>query len=320
MKSLSLSILSAGFLLSAGCTVAFDPYNELIGFRVLAIRTNPPTLDPRGRATIDALVHTTPGADVEYDWSWCPFRGSATEKFECAVSHDDLQKMIDATVGPGVVTVPPYALSSTATATFSYELPPQLFLGLCEALKMQSLPDFVEAPDCDGTYEITLRLVARSEGKEVIALKKLGLVYSSEAQPNSNPAFGAVSYWPSDQPESSAVPLERGSPPTLRRDTKYMLKLDIDESSSETVTSSTGMTSRELLFATWFTEGGATDSQRTTFIDGEVPFENLRKNELTTPRKPDYSPDLMKLFFVLRDNRGGVTWDVREVGLVEPAQ
>ena len=28
MKSLSLSILSAGVLLSAGCTVDFDPYNE----------------------------------------------------------------------------------------------------------------------------------------------------------------------------------------------------------------------------------------------------------------------------------------------------
>lgn len=318
--------LSALFVMlsTVGCINEFDPYNETIGFRILAMRADRPTLRPGERTVVDALIHPpADNAPVSYSWSWCPFRGSPESKFDCAVSEAELQAQIDAAVGPGVVTVPPYTLSSTATATYGYDLPPQLFSGLCTALQEMSLPLFVTAPDCDGTFEITIRLVANGGGKEIIAVKELSLVYRSDAPINTNPRLGEVRYRDLAKDPVEGIVLEPGNAPTLTREVDYELSLEIDEENAEmipvaTATSAEAGLSREILFVTWFIEGGETESQRTSFIDGEVDFDVLRKNELTTPRKPDYPAANLRMYFVLRDTRGGVDFTIRDIVLAEP--
>lgn len=319
-----LAVLSALSASTAACADEFDPYNELLNFRVLAVRAEPPYLREGETTRLDAAIYLPdPNTPVQYSWSWCPFRGSADTKFECAVPRDDLQAMVDATVGPGVVDIPPYELSSTSSTTFTYSVPALLFSGLCAALAGAELPDFVERPACNGLWEATIRMTATSGGKEIITIKDLQLAYTSSAATNTNPTIDSISWWPEGQAESSAQLLSAGTPPTFNRDTKYLLRADVTEELSESYVAAPEVegdpieTKREILIVTWYVEGGETKSTRTTFIDGEVPIEILRLNELTTPKKADYPEQNLRLIFVIRDNRGGVDWTEREILLAE---
>jgi hypothetical protein len=310
---------------TAACTDDFDPYNELLEFRVLAVRGEPPFLREGETTQLNASIYLPdPNTPVQYSWSWCPFKGAAETKFDCAVSQPELQSMVDATVGPGVVTIPPYELATTSSTTFTYSVPAALFAGLCQALASAELPEFVERPACNGTWDATIRLIATSASKEIVAIKDIQLAYTATASSNANPSIANIVWWHPEQLESSAETLVSGAPPTLNRDTIYKLRADVSQELAETYLAAPevegdpeGVQKREILIISWFTESGETKSQRTTFIDGEIPFETLQLNELRTPRKPDFPNSRMRLIFVIRDNRGGVNWTEREVLLAE---
>ena len=106
-----------GALCGSGCSNNFDPYDKLITFRVLGVRAEPPEVAPGKSATLSALTYvpTATATHVQYAWSWCPFMNGADQGYSCAVTHDQLQMIVDQNLGQGTLVVPPYELGTTAT-------------------------------------------------------------------------------------------------------------------------------------------------------------------------------------------------------------
>jgi hypothetical protein len=298
----------SGALATAGCADELGDYNEISGHRILAIRATPPEIRPGETATLDALI-TSEAAT--HQWSWCPVPFADPGEGDCPLSQQDLQALLQA-VG-AEAPPPPYDLGSGSTATFEHAFPPALLDGLCTALRDQPLPDGVPRPRCGGRYVITLRLVTESGADSIVGVRDLGLVYDDDYQPNRNPRIeGArigVPYF--DLTGDDPVPVGRGF--------RYKLELDIPEAAAETyedLQDGELVTRRESLVVTWFREGGPMDKARSSFLEGTTDFENLTTNYWIAPDDFELERDDMRLYFVLRDNRGGIDWLAADLELV----
>ncbi len=298
MDGRAFSWFLGGSLILAACGGDFTPYSEIDRLRVLAVGADRPWLEPTETASISALIVQPPDADVplSYRWSWCPLTLGNASGYECAFTEAELQEQIDGAVGPGVFQVPPFQLGETSTVTFAYDLSPLLFRGLCDAISMQALPDFVEVPECDGTFPISIRLTVGDGETEVTAIRELVLVYDDAVTDvNTNPLIGAV------HADSATVALDGST--LLARDTDVTLSLDIPPEAIEEVDGEP-----EHVVVTWFVDAGEVDHTRTS---------ETHENVWHTPRTPDHPDSSVRLFFVVRDDRKGVSWIERRVTLKE---
>src|SRR5687767_478206 len=277
------------FLLLTACDQGFTPYQEIDRLRVLAIGADRPWLRFSETASISVLAVQAKydASPLAYEWSWCPFTQGNDQAYACAFTEEELQAQIDEAVGPGVIDVPPYALGTTATVAFAYDLNPLLFRSLCEGLAMQELPDFVSAPECEGTFPITIRLRVSDADEEVTAIRELELIYDeSVSGVNSNPLI--TNAWAD------------GS--TIAPDGSLALDRDIDVQLSVELSPPEEM---ERTIVSWFVETGSLDTSRT----------NDQDNVWHTPRVPDYPESSARLFFVVRDDRRGISWMRRTIRL-----
>jgi len=276
-------------LLLTACDQGFTPYQEIDRLRVLAIGADRPWLRFSETASISVLAVQAKydASPLAYEWSWCPFTQGNDQAYACAFTEEELQAQIDEAVGPGVIDVPPYALGTTATVAFAYDLNPLLFRSLCEGLAMQELPDFVSAPECEGTFPITIRLRVSDADEEVTAIRELELIYDeSVSGVNSNPLI--TNAWAD------------GS--TIAPDGSLALDRDIDVQLSVELSPPEEM---ERTIVSWFVETGSLDTSRT----------NDQDNVWHTPRVPDYPESSARLFFVVRDDRRGISWMRRTIRL-----
>jgi hypothetical protein len=299
----------------AGCSNPFEPYNHLAGFRMLAVRAEPPDLAPSSTATLSALLFVPDQRPVSYDWSWCPFTAGPEQGYACAFTRDELQKAVDQRLGPGAVTIPQYALGATSTVTYAYTLPPALYQGICQASASMMLPSFVTLPDCAAAFPINIELKVKTGTQAINAVKQVNLKYDAGAPRNSNPRI-ASAYVASKDKSSPPMLLDPANPPVLQRNVQYQLSLTILDSQSETYIDNTLTPpgpARETLVITWFVEAGTTDKTRTVYAPGSLALDTASVNLWTTPKAVDYPKDHVRLFFVIRDGREGVGWLVREV-------
>ncbi len=313
MRTSLLTLAIAAFaavLCVAGCEQSFDPYAEVRGLRVLAIGSTLPDVRPTETATIEALVTT----DATYQWSWCPLPFSGPNEEECPISEVDLAALI-ASSG-STAEAPPYDLGTEAQIEFQHTIPPELLAGVCAQIA-ESLPEGIPAPPCDGLFSVSIRVVVTSGEQVIAATRELGLLYAEERQPNINPSIvgGEISV-------RGAPPfiLAQDQPTTAVRNVDYALKLTVDESSPEVypaIVDDVQVEKTEGLTISWFYEGGAMDKERSSFIDGFTDLENLGANEFSTPLAANYAAETSRLFFVLRDERGGTDWFVAPLELVE---
>ena len=363
--SKQLMILMAVAFVASACGPEFPPYTEISDFRVLAIKAEKPWLPPNEETLLEALVFTEdPGAEVTYQWEWCPITEGASNGHRCVITEEDLQEALSfAAQDPNIpddITVEPFDLGTGETAVLRYPTNPLVLLAVCEAIysglgEDGELPEFVDVPDCveDG-FPITIKLTASSGGLEILSVKEVVLRFD-DRDLNTNPDISDVVAKPLCLDGGSKVlcpedfegfPLSSspGSVP-FYHDELYRLQLDIPESAIETYTPASESeedttcaadadcpdadpvcdTQRmvcvpeaieEQLAITWFTQRGETEFSRTGYIDGEVTLEEAELNDWQTPERRDFPDETMKLYFVIRDGRGGIDWLEREVRFV----
>jgi hypothetical protein len=299
---------------AAGCKSSFDEYNLVAGPRVLAVRAEPPTLRPGDVATLDALVHA-PNEAVSYEWSWCPFRHGADGGCDCAMDEASLQARL-AELGLPTDGVS-YSLGTDATATLQYTLPPELLVALCA--DVGDLPDLVAPPDCSDGFPMSVGLVVRAGDAEIRAFKTVRLAIDATTPVNGNPTLAGVSYGEKPTSKSSALAVAVDDAPALAVGKTYDLFAEVPETSAEPIASAFGAPgeTREVLTMTWFIGAGSTQSMRTSYIDGELGFEELTHNEWTMPRIDEVESDGADLILVLHDERGGVTWLTRRFTIAQ---
>jgi hypothetical protein len=291
-----------------GCGEDFDPFNRLTSLRVLAIKADPPSPGPGETTTLSALVYTPPSlmgdaaaAAVTFQWSWCPFPGSANEGYPCAVSEAELQSM----AMQAGIAVPAYDLGPGPTAMLPHSLNPLLLQQICAGV--EGLPQTI---DCEGGFPAQVKLVVRAGGDEVVTVRTLRLRFGT-SEPNANPRIDGLTISLPDM----VVDLPIGETPevTIPRAEASLLKaaVPLDMVAERYTGKDENMQVamlREQLTLTWFVESGDTDEERTRWVEGGYQAEKTFENEWTPDRVKDYARDTSKVIVVIRDNRGGVDW------------
>lgn len=216
-----------------------------------------------------------------------------------------------------------------------------LLAGACDQLQTAEFPDFVERPECNGTFRMRVDLTVCSDDENctpdrepsidddgppdvVKSVRFLEIIYDDEVTPNRNPVVETVcaGFDGTAAPECAA--LSTVVPPTATAALPFgqtipfeLADLTPEDSETfdavvETVTGTTTESRREQLVVSWFVTGGELDRSRSAY-DPEQPetssIERGRTNEWTIPRAIDLSPQEEAknygIFMVVRDGRGG---------------
>jgi len=315
-------------IIANGCNQRSSEYGTLEGLRVLAIQADPPALEPPDAdadtvlaARFSALVYTGGDADaLAYSWSWCPLPSPSSNGYACLITRDELQATVNEVPGGDGVLVPEFDLGRDSTARLEYPLPPPMLQGMCAQLKAMAATVDEEAGgfgvgfDCGATFPVQVRLeLEGKDGATVVAIKELRLIVDSEAaSPNSNPELASdpqIGLREGDADAKTAMAVDTSTP--LKRELEYVIDIAVTAESREPWLDE-NMASIETLSTTWFVQGGEVASTRTS--DATLDRGALQ-NYFETPTPADYPDSQLEIIAVIRDDRGGVNWQRRQVTL-----
>jgi hypothetical protein len=299
-------------LLVLGCDAKFPEYNELEGFRVLALRASSPAVHAGDTVSLDALVFLDSGSldDVTFAWSWCPLRLPSSEGGDCATDERGFEQALGLPAGSL-----DFDLGTNPEAQLKVPGVAAIYEAACtngSGGGKSSDKAFVFA--CDGGFPISIRADISHQGQTIQAEKDVVVVYDATIALNQNPMLGALSYRETSVATRVLTPWADGKRPAFRLGKTYHIESAVAESTAETFQPApTAVTPhpsprRESLYITWFITTGKTKSRRSTYIDGSVDIQTLRENEWTLPKARDEKKRAASLFLVLRDERGGVDW------------
>ncbi|MFU8802359.1 MAG: hypothetical protein ACNA8W_00985 [Bradymonadaceae bacterium] len=360
-RLVSLCVLVAIFL--PGCAREFDPYWKINKFRVLAIKADPVTLRHNQVTTLTALVHAEEGREISYQWDWCPVMVSAQNDYQCPFTSEDIAALLgeapeDAEIPAGIdPTLLDFDLGDGPTARLQNPFPAPMILGFCQAIRQQiadaaegsELEGLLPQLDCERGYDITVRLIARSGGEEIIAVKRFTL-YTGAEQININPRQDALQIRPAKEIDAPEIAqrvtwLDASAPHddqwhTLPEDEPTPFVLGIPLQVRALVDGESVETWRppaprgddrdfldprsEVLTYRWFATAGTFRRSRLLFVDGENTLEEASQTTFTLDSsRADTECTVMdgecrvKIWNVVRDGRLGLDWIERELVAVE---
>jgi hypothetical protein len=306
--------------LAVGCGEDFPPYNRLTSTRVLAIAAEPPAPGPGETTTIRAFSYIPevgagfdlPG--VTYNWSWCPF--PPPEGAPCEVTPEQIAMLAQAGI-----TLPPLDLGQASSAQFTHSIPVEALAQICAGV-----PGSPPLLDCQGGFPIQIRVTMTFTGPtvsptgtdQIVTVSTVRLRFSAKHEPNVSPVIEGL------QAERGGFIFPIGVEPAalLPRDAETVIRALVPESSIEVYTGInpkdlTEAQRRERIDLSWFVETGNTDSERTSYVQGEMdpkvmPVIEPQKlvfatdNKWTPGKVEDYAKNLARIIVIVRDNRGGV--------------
>lgn len=210
---LSILAVSATLLSLQGCGPEFDPYWKANKLRILALRSDPVTLQPGQNATFEALISNPDNQTLTYQWEWCPFAVNPQTKYECPITREELIEIVNQSIEANAeaeggmqlpegfdigALIPEFQLGNEPTATLSYPLTPEFVLGLCQGLQFflsesDITGDAAVTSSCDEGFDVTMRFTMTPEGGEpVIGAKRFTLWTGSEFDKNQNPEVAGI--------------------------------------------------------------------------------------------------------------------------------
>ena len=305
----AFAVLACALVLAA-CSSDFAPYSELDRLRILAVQSDPATPMPGETAVLSALAFEPSGESPSYHWSWCPVTAQASQNYTCPLDQVSANQVFSAIVDPsagGVVPSLERGTSSTASLTNPFAV--AALSALC-ATGLES-QDFAHAFDCEGGYPIMVTVDVSTASSSLRAGFVIRLPSESPPTINQNPNPAGMSLAGielDDQPATIVVS------PSQTID--WRAQIPADASELRPIPAAEGPPGQRLerLTASWFADRGRVDSDRTVFIDGVSPLDQTSRNRWTAPDAQSWPADnRVQFMLVLRDDRGGVGWLVRQV-------
>lgn len=303
--TLALLLTTVASFGATGCRPDFAPFNRLTALRVLGIQSEPPTPLTGESATLSALVFTpTPDPTLTYKWSWCPVAAPADDGFGCLITEEKINKYLE--VG-GLPPVPSFDLGSDVTATLPNTIAPAALQAGCSGL-LPNEPSEIKV-DCTAGFPAQVALTVTTATDSVTTVQTVKLRFDPATPANTNPVINGLFAIQ----DGATQPIDDLGGVTLPREVETSLITHIDPSVSEAYADGTDanglpVTSHERLFTTWFVETGDTHDQRTSYINGSTNFDDLLTNSWTPPPAKNYPGTTARIYTVLHDNRGGVSW------------
>ena len=306
------------------CGEDFDPASLINDIRVLGIAAEPADLAPGESTLLTPLVVSptpAPGEEapsISYSWEWCLVNGGPDEGFDCLTEELGLD--------PGTEAL--FDLGDAPTAVIAYPFDGETLRGVCEAAlaEIEALPDFAELPSCDLGLEAIVRLVVRSGEVEKVAFRRIFLWFDAEPDPalrNANPEIASISAGSMVIAPDFRLGVAPGGSTrwfvAVANDQKETFRpRDPDEGEQK---------EEEMLFS-WFTTVGEWDRDRSFSDEIDFSLVEAGRNLLDIPTEaledpgavdPETGSREADLYFVIRDGRGGISWESRSLFVVEPA-
>jgi hypothetical protein len=300
-----------GVLLAlSGCSDDFAPYSDLDRLRILAVKADPATPLAGQAATLSALTFAPVGETIALHWTWCPVAANASDAYACPIDQATASQLFGAFLDSSIgADLPSLDLGSGAYASLANPFSTAGLAALC-ASGLQS-PAFARGFDCEGGYPVTVVLDAATSSDTLRAGFVLRLPAGDVAEINHNPSptglrLGGVSLL--DAP--TLVRLAPGA--------TVDLGLDVPAATPElrAIPPSEGPAGQRLerLTTSWFSSSGKIDKARTSFIDGVATLAEMSSNRFTAPAAEEWpAAGLVEFAVVVRDDRGGEGWLVRQV-------
>lgn len=290
----------AGVFCACG-DMGFEEFYEVSKLRTLAIQAEPPEIGPGESATFSTLtVNPSSEEPIAYRWEACLFTDGPDAYYACS-----------ATEQAGVVGI---SLGNQPEAELNYDSLTAVGLdisAICASLEGIEVPDFIALPDCTRGLPLTIRLVATQGSVTEVSKKTFTLLRPEEAERddvNTSPVSGELTL---------DGQLAQGQ--VLAADSsldEVELLLDVDLRQAQTYEppaprASGGRLDAEVedLNVAWFTTHGTLKYARTYYAQGITPDTELGSNtlDLRAGEEPE-TGEMITLWAVLRDDRGGISW------------
>jgi hypothetical protein len=306
LRATSWAALCAGLALSA-CGPEFDPGTQVSSLRVLAVRADNPFAHPGDTVRLQALSHDPAERPVSWAWAACPSpSGSRVE---------DCLNQVRELAGGGAL---PLLGMGEGLDTIEVPVPSDALEGIPLEARQQSRAGVMSVA-CPGNLEvlnaaerIPFRCTDRESGAEldlhemVVGIKRLFL---RETEQNQNPVIENVLFdgeiWPMDEvKEVDAC------------DTAKFAYDDCDGLGHEvqTVVSADSFEAGVDEFGRDFSEQLIVQHYNTDGIfEDEVRI--AEQGDTSWVARTSSSGSTVTLWFVARDDRGGVSWTTRRVAV-----
>lgn len=194
-----------------GCGPDFTPYWKVERLRVMAIQADPVVAKPGELVTLSALVHAPDDAEVEYQWSWCPFQLSAQDDFQCPVSAEDLAELFEE-LDEDFADSDIFDLGTEPQALFLHPFEPEEIQAFCELIQREiieatgdpEMARFLPGGDCTQGYEVSVRLQVTAGDRSLTSAKRFTL-WGGNEEFNRNPRVTDLQLRPADPDDLGAL-------------------------------------------------------------------------------------------------------------------
>ncbi len=279
----TLFLVLLGMACSA-CGDDFDPASRVENLRVLAVQADKPFAKPGEDVTLRALYHDPEGRTLSWAFGTCAGYESTTA-LACAQTLD-----FDSLTVQGE---PSHVLQVPETRQGA-----PLRTGDVIGVVVMACPGTISQGDTSG---IPVRCVDASGDELGLEAFELGVkrIFVHEQQRNANPEIAMILWDGERWPEGEERQLSCSENGRCKRHT---LEVRAAEAQDEAVDASAEKAGEQHVVQFYATGGSFEDDVRT-----------LEDPETTFRARPEDKGKLLTMWFVLRDDRGGVSWSERQV-------
>jgi len=305
MKKLALFRLFLGTLALTGCGADFDPGSRVTSYRVLAVQADAPFAAPGETVNLNALDYDPQTRTITWAWAACVNPAESTVAGCFAKIDQDTQASGASPIisqGPG-------------QSTFALTVPDDALSSLPENVRRSAFVGVISIA-CPGTLAIEqsssglpFRCTDASDNHE-LALDEYAVgmkrVFVRAKDRNQNPSIARVTFdgsdWAEDDvKEVSPCDTDGNVYDKCSGSSKHKLGAYVTSDSIESGTDEFGVSfSEQLIIDYYATEG---------IFENDVRIAESPENGWAA-RKQSSGQDIT-LWFVVHDDRGGVTWTTR---------
>ena len=294
---LALSIAAAALGFAQGCGGDFDPGSRVTDLRVLAVRADAPYAVPGQNVHLEALVVDPRDRELNWAWGLCINPASSTAP-GCVAALDASTVIIE-----------------SGRSTFDFALPDDVITSVPAAAEAHASVGAVVVV-CPGALSrqggsIPFQCVDPAEGRAletdafVVGVKR---IFARTADKNENPVIAEVRWDGADWPEAEVkdvVPCDESGNDygACTANEQHLITVNVPEASTESGVDSFGAAFREQLVVQYYATEGIFEHDVRLSSDTATGWVARRPAAGRT----------VQMWFVVRDDRGGVAWEERQV-------
>lgn len=285
-------LLALGLLaLATGCEDSLAPSSRLSNLRLIALEADKPAVEPGETVNLRAL-YADPDADT-LQWGYALCDGaSSSAALDCLRALDPSTLMI-----------------AENQTEFSFTMPEPSARGerpVSVGVAVIVCPGEIVKGDTHGVP------VACEVGGKPLGVNdfELGVkrIFYAAGGPNQNPQIARILFdgeaWPEGETKSVvACPRDTEDVEDCKAPFRHKLRLEPEEGATETFVDNDGKRVEEQVVTQFYATGGTFEFDVRTIDDASTRF---------IARKSD-AGNTLTMHFVIRDSRGGVSWQTREL-------